>query len=349
VAVLGVDIGPMDQMVASVLSYVGIPFVQINPSFLWSTQKTKYGASINLFPDRNVLSQALIDLVGDMKMGPVSILYEEEADILLWKNYLELQFKEKVLPPTLHHLPKDLHHNSNQSLVFFQKLKGAGHNDFVVYTYDDKKVGSILEWCQRMGLMSPSAKFLIASLGLSEELLKPYMFMGTEVVYSKLHSSKEEATMTQLRDNLIIDGLSLLISALRKDHVANFPKDLSCQTEMIWDQGFEIIRHLKKTDLLGRTGRIRIDENGLRSDITLDVKRIPPNQGEIQTIGSWSTSRGLAWSSRHSSGNNLPASDLGMPLSLSKKLQRHRLVITTVLSPPYTMESLDGFGYEGRR
>ena len=33
-----------------------------------------------------------------------------------------------------------------------------------------------------------------------------------------------------------------------------------------------------QTDLLGRTGRIRIDENGLRSDITLDVKRIPPNQ-----------------------------------------------------------------------
>ena len=48
--------------------------------------------------------------------------------------------------------------------VFFQKLKGAGHNDFVVYTYDDKKVGSILEWSQRMALMSPSAKFLIASL-----------------------------------------------------------------------------------------------------------------------------------------------------------------------------------------
>ena len=47
--------------------------------------------------------------------------------------------------------------------VFFQKLKRAGSNDLVVYTYDDKKVGSILEWCQRMGLMSPSAKFLIAS------------------------------------------------------------------------------------------------------------------------------------------------------------------------------------------
>ena len=38
--------------------------------------------------------------------------------------------------------------------------------------------------------------------GLSEELLKPYMFMGTEVVYSKLHSSKEEATMTQVRNIL---------------------------------------------------------------------------------------------------------------------------------------------------
>ena len=61
-AVLGVELGSMDQNVASILNYLGLPLVQVNPSHLWSVQKTQYGSSVNLFPDRKTLSQVRLSI-----------------------------------------------------------------------------------------------------------------------------------------------------------------------------------------------------------------------------------------------------------------------------------------------
>ena len=55
VAVFGIDLALQGDYVASILNYHGIPFIQSNPTVLWSTSKTKYGTSINLFPSRIML------------------------------------------------------------------------------------------------------------------------------------------------------------------------------------------------------------------------------------------------------------------------------------------------------
>ena len=135
--VMGFGLDSMDSVVASTLNYIGVPFIQVNPSFLWSIQKTKYGTSVNLFPDRTVLSQArwvpsfverftnillahsnleshyfplqaLIDLMTDLKMHSTAILYDQETDILLWRNYLEAELWQKVIPPAISRLPANL-------------------------------------------------------------------------------------------------------------------------------------------------------------------------------------------------------------------------------------------------
>ena len=56
-AVVGVHLGTLDQQIASILSYVGIPFLQINPSFQWENAITKYNSSLNLYPSRKILAQ----------------------------------------------------------------------------------------------------------------------------------------------------------------------------------------------------------------------------------------------------------------------------------------------------
>ena len=57
-AVLGFDLGPSaSDLVASILNYVGLPLIQVNPSLLWSIQKTRFGGSTNIFPNRLALSQ----------------------------------------------------------------------------------------------------------------------------------------------------------------------------------------------------------------------------------------------------------------------------------------------------
>ena len=53
--------------------------------------------------------------MSDLKMHSAAILYDEEADILLWRNYLEAEMSEKVIPPTVSRLPSNLS-DSNDSL-----------------------------------------------------------------------------------------------------------------------------------------------------------------------------------------------------------------------------------------
>ena len=60
------------------------------------------------------LFQALIDLMADLKMSSVAILYDEEVDVLLWKRFLEVELRDKIIPPTFSHLPSDLSDNKSQ-------------------------------------------------------------------------------------------------------------------------------------------------------------------------------------------------------------------------------------------
>ena len=56
-AVVGVNLGHMDQQIASILSYVGVPFLHINPSLQWENAYTKFNTSLNLYPSRKILAE----------------------------------------------------------------------------------------------------------------------------------------------------------------------------------------------------------------------------------------------------------------------------------------------------
>ena len=57
VAVIGIDLNNLDNQVASILNFFGIPLLQVNPGLLWENQKTLYNSSVNLYPSRKVLAQ----------------------------------------------------------------------------------------------------------------------------------------------------------------------------------------------------------------------------------------------------------------------------------------------------
>ena len=56
-AVIGINMENLDQQISSILSYVGIPFLQINPSIQWENSILKYNSSVNLYPSRKILAQ----------------------------------------------------------------------------------------------------------------------------------------------------------------------------------------------------------------------------------------------------------------------------------------------------
>ena len=53
------DLSDHGSLVASVFNFFSLPLVQSNPSLLWNSQSTKFGSSINIFPDRRSLTEVM--------------------------------------------------------------------------------------------------------------------------------------------------------------------------------------------------------------------------------------------------------------------------------------------------
>ena len=57
------DLSDHGNLVASVFNFFSLPLVQSNPSLLWNSQSTKFGSSINIFPDRRSLTEVHNEIV----------------------------------------------------------------------------------------------------------------------------------------------------------------------------------------------------------------------------------------------------------------------------------------------
>ena len=61
---------------------------------------------------------------------------------------------------------------------------------------------------------------------------------------------------------------------------------LSCNREDTWEHGNSLINYMKMADINGLTGRIKFDENGLRTDFELEIvelKKHGLDKVDIQT------------------------------------------------------------------
>ena len=46
---------------------------------------------------------------------------------------------------------------------------------------------------------------------------------------------------------------------------------LSCSDDVTWEHGNSLINYMKMADINGLTGRVKFDENGLRTDFELEI------------------------------------------------------------------------------
>ena len=161
VAVIGVNLKNLDQQVSSILNYFGIPMLQINPSLAWDNEKTGYNTTVNLYPSRKVLSEAVIDILVDFKWDQVTIFYQDDQDILLWSEFLSLSKPVGVLRPLFLKLPKS--HQSLLQVLVDLKQRGSHHN-FVFFSSDIEMATGFMSACQTSGLLNMNTNLLISSV-----------------------------------------------------------------------------------------------------------------------------------------------------------------------------------------
>ncbi len=165
IGVIGLDLKNLDDQVASILSFVGIPFLQANPSLSWDNEKSQFNSTINFYPSRKVLSEAVIDFIDSKAWDPVTIFYDQVQDILLWAGFLSRTKSASFLQPKFVQIPKTQDEIMSLLLKFKGQASTSTQQNVILFTADVSKVEIFLTSCQSSGLLNnANTNLLIASL-----------------------------------------------------------------------------------------------------------------------------------------------------------------------------------------
>ncbi|KAK3891725.1 hypothetical protein Pcinc_004391 [Petrolisthes cinctipes] len=241
--------------------------------------------SLYLYPHPDTLSQAYIDVINTLGWHKFSIFYENDDGLVRTQALL----KNQLWQVTLRQLPGSPNYRG-----VLKEAKEAGVTHMVLDA-QNHNIYTVLKQAQQVGLMTSYHNYFITSL--------------TEVA-------------------LLYDGVQLVAKALtdldRSHRVQVRP--LQCDIDSPpWEYGTSLLNYIKLVQVEGLTGLIKLDSEGFRRDVTLDV--IELTQLGLKRIGTWSSVN----------GTNYTKSDSEVQLGVLDSLHKNTLIITTVLSEPYMM------------
>ena len=100
-----------------------------------------------------------------------------------------------------------------------------------------------------------------------------------------------------------------------------FCYNFSCAAGASWPDGEKVLSYLKEVDNLGLTGEIRLDSEGFRTEVQLDL--IEKVRGRFRKTATWTPEAGVNYT--------MNAEEIGIRL-IEKLANRTLRVVTTVVS-----------------
>ena len=208
----------------------------------------------------------------------------------------------------------------------------------------------------QVGLVSRSYSFFLTSLDTEVVNLEPFSHSGTnftafrlvdtarpeisDIVLDLVKSIVDEQDTEGLDSQVLRGGLDTR-SALIYDSVTAFAlaldqldrvqrvrqKSLDCCGEDAWSHGSSLVNFMKMVEFIGLTGRVHLDASGRRTNFHLDLVELQPEG--MKKLGRWNSLHGLTM--------DQPKIGLMSTTTPSEAMANKSFVVTTILTPPYTM------------
>ena len=208
----------------------------------------------------------------------------------------------------------------------------------------------------QVGLVSRGYSFFLTSLDTEVVNLDPFSHSGTNFTAFRLvdtakpeisdivldlvksivddqHTKGVDSPMLSggldTRSALIYDSVTAFALALDQlDKVQRVQqKSLDCYSEDAWSHGSSLINYMKMVEFVGLTGRVHLDASGRRTNFHLDLVELK-SEG-LKKVGRWSSVHGLTM--------DKPEMSLDATAMPSEAMANKSFVVTTILTPPYTM------------
>ncbi|KAK3923037.1 Glutamate receptor ionotropic, kainate 2 [Frankliniella fusca] len=294
--------------VQAVCDTMEVPHVQT----LFNPYLNRETCSINLHPHHSTYAEILLRLVDVYGWKDFIILYEDD-DSLVRVNRLLEKYDPKGYTVTLRQLPAE-----DMKPVFREILRDNVKNIIIDCGIDT--LSEALRQAQQIGVMGKDFNYIISNLDFHTLDLEPYRYSGTNMTglrivrpHSPLVQSAVEAWASaaamagetsdlepgnlRLGPALMWDAVHLFARALERldqSREVELPA-LECDDKRdqpgerglaSWDHGFSLINFMRTTEIEGLTGTIRFDNQGFRTDFSLDIIELSPDMESTMTIGN---------------------------------------------------------------
>jgi len=337
-AIFGPNSEATSDHVLSMCQAMKIPHIETH----WKSHNQSADFSVNLYPDSSSLSRAYWDVISSYKWKTFTLLYDDEEGLIRLQDLMlvstmpgyKVVFRSLLQNDDYRPLLKEMKRNGERNIILDCSLT---------------RINTLFTQALQVGMMTMAQSYFITSLDMNTINFEPFKYLGTNItglrmidptqsetintvgdwVYGELRFGRNldltENTLT-LETALIYDGVQLLAKALheldRNQEISL--KRLTCDGFDSWNYGSNVVKYMKMIEINGLTGRIKFDENGLRSQFNLQV--IEMQAEGLVPVGTWNSLDGANFTRQH------PGSD-----SQSDSLFNKTLVVSSILSDPYFM------------
>ncbi|CAF0911622.1 unnamed protein product [Adineta ricciae] len=333
---------PALEFVSSLTRQLHIPLFLSSPD---PQTKVEYYI-INVYPHYTAMSQAFSDVIKFQQWEEVAIITERSDNLLYLQDLLKLSTEHDQMTVTVRQLRGRPGNNSWHPLL--KQLQETGISKFLVDVKTDH-LDDFFQQAKVVGLVGPYYDFVLTSLDISVVKWNRILYTLVNITGLQFFGREDPAVDEFFATNVLdvnpplkINERSLRVSAaLIYDAVYFFARALSkfveqrpfnvtpltCEAQKFWSHGAAFALFLKTFEANGITGKIKFDENGLRTDISLEVVDLVANG--VNRNGNWSANTPNRLDVRRNFTKDYE--------TRKQEIQFQTLKVTTVIEPPYVM------------
>ncbi|XP_040172149.1 glutamate receptor ionotropic, kainate 2-like [Anopheles arabiensis] len=347
-------------IVGSVCKTLEIPHIitHWDPEPLGGIEAELRAMTINLYPEADVLSRALADLIVDYSWKSFTIIYDSDEGLMRLKDILQIHGPADA-PITVRQIDDDPDYRP-----LLKDIQSSGESHIILEIRPDR-ILELLRQAKEVKMLEEYQSYIITSLDAHTIDFEELRYSRSNITALRLMDTKSfdiknavhdweqgEARMkrpfrvspehVRTESALYNDAVKIYATAIRELDATEeiTPARLSCGSKNLrqWPFGLRIVNYMKVKTEHGITGPIIFDDFGRRAHFHLDIIELSKDEG-FKKIATWDPTHGV----------NYTRSQGEVYSQIVESLQNKTFIVASRIGAPFLMfkEKKDGEFLEG--
>ncbi|XP_053678386.1 glutamate receptor ionotropic, kainate 2-like [Anopheles nili] len=347
-------------IVGSICKTLEIPHIitHWDPDPLGGVDPELQSMTINLYPEADVLSRALADLIVDYSWKSFTIIYDSDEALMRLKDILQIHGPSDA-PITVRQIDDDPDYRP-----LLKDIQSSGESHIILDIHPER-ILELLRQAKEVKMLEEYQSYIITSLDAHTIDFEELRYSRSNITALRLMDTKSfdiknavhdweqgEARMKRpfrvspehvhTESALYNDAVKIYATAIRELDATEeiTPSRLSCGSKNLrqWPFGLRIINYMKVKTEHGITGPIIFDDFGRRAHFHLDIIELSKDEG-FKKIATWDPTHGV----------NYTRSQGEVYSQIVESLQNKTFIVASRIGAPFLMfkEKKDGEFLEG--